>query len=196
MSDTTQAPAVGARIVAKSFPPVTRHTLALYCGASGDLNPIHVDSDFARDAGFPDVFAHGMLVMAYLGQALTDAVPPASLRSFSTRFVAITRLGARIDCTGEVVEIDPALRYTAAMPEAEKAPAVQRTRELISTTVAEPGVNRVVVAHGPNIAELMDYLPREATLVIFRPLGGGRFEYLASIEPRHWPALLHSVAAR
>ena len=105
MLDLKQTPAIGEEIIARSFPPITRHVLALYCGASGDLNPIHVDSDFARDAGFPDVFAHGMLVMAYLGQALTDAVPPASLRSFSTRFVAITRLGARIDCTGEVVEI-------------------------------------------------------------------------------------------
>ena len=36
-------PAVGDRIVDKTFPPITRHTLALYCGASGDHNPIHVD---------------------------------------------------------------------------------------------------------------------------------------------------------
>ena len=73
----TGQPAVGDRVVHKTFPPITRHTLALYCGASGDHNPIHVDLDFARAAGFPDVFAHGMLVMAYLGQALTDAVPPS-----------------------------------------------------------------------------------------------------------------------
>ena len=78
-------PAVGERIVHKTFPPITRHTLALYCGASGDHNPIHVDIDFARAAGFPDVFSHGMLVMAYLGQALTDAVGPSRIRSFSTR---------------------------------------------------------------------------------------------------------------
>ena len=73
--------AVGDRVVHKQFPPITRHRLALYCGASGDHNPIHVDLDFARAAGFPDVFAHGMLVMAYLGQALTDAVPPSRIRS-------------------------------------------------------------------------------------------------------------------
>ena len=79
-------PAVGDRLVNKTFAPITRHTLALYCGASGDHNPIHVDSDYAKRAGFPDVFAHGMLVMAYLGQALTDAVTPAAIRSFSTRF--------------------------------------------------------------------------------------------------------------
>jgi len=95
----------GDRIVHKVFPPITRHTLALYCGASGDHNPIHVDIDFAKAAGFPDVFAHGMLVMAYLGQALTDAVPPSRLRHFSTRFVAITQLGAKLTCEGTVTEL-------------------------------------------------------------------------------------------
>ena len=98
-------PTIGARIVHKEFPPITRHRLALYCGASGDHNPIHVDLDFAKKAGFPDVFSHGMLVMAYLGQALTDAVPPPRLRSFSTRFVAITQLGARLTCEGHVSEL-------------------------------------------------------------------------------------------
>ena len=99
------SPAVGERIVHKSFPPITRHTLALYCGASGDHNPIHVDSDFAKAAGFPDVFSHGMLVMAYLGQALTDAVAPDRIRVFATRFAAITQLGARLTCEGHVTEL-------------------------------------------------------------------------------------------
>jgi acyl dehydratase len=96
---------VGQRIVHKQFPPITRHRLALYCGASGDHNPIHVDLDFAKAAGFPDVFSHGMLVMAYLGQALTDAVPASRIRSFSTRFAAITQLGAQLTCEGTVAEL-------------------------------------------------------------------------------------------
>ena len=96
---------VGERIVHKQFPLITRHRLALYCGASGDHNPIHVDLDFAKKAGFPDVFSHGMLVMAYLGQALTDAVAPSRIRSFSTRFVAITQLGATLTCEGTVAEL-------------------------------------------------------------------------------------------
>jgi acyl dehydratase len=96
---------VGDRLVSKTFPPISRHTLALYCGASGDHNPIHVDLDFARKAGFDDVFAHGMLVMAYLGQALTDAIAPSAIRSFSTRFAAITQLGAQLTCEGDVAEL-------------------------------------------------------------------------------------------
>jgi acyl dehydratase len=97
--------AVGDRVLRKEFPPISRHKLALYCGASGDHNPIHVDLDFAKAAGYPDVFAHGMFVMACLGQALTDAVPPPRLRSFATRFVAITQLGARLTCEGHVTEL-------------------------------------------------------------------------------------------
>lgn len=89
----------------KTFPPITRHTLALYCGASGDFNPIHVDTDFAKAAGFPDVFAHGMLIMAYAGQALTDVVPPHRIRHFSSRFTAITEVGSCLTCEGHVIEL-------------------------------------------------------------------------------------------
>ena len=63
---------VGSEIPALELAPITRFTLALYAGASGDHNPIHIDSDFAKKAGMPDVFAHGMLSMAYLGRMLTN----------------------------------------------------------------------------------------------------------------------------
>jgi len=81
---------------------VSRHTLALYCGASGDHNPIHVDIDFARNAGMPDVFAHGMLSMAWLGRLLTNWVDQRALRSFGVRFIAITHVGERVTCRGRV----------------------------------------------------------------------------------------------
>jgi len=84
-------------------PEICRSTLALFAGASGDHNPIHIDIDFAKSAGMPDVFAHGMLGMAYLGQLLTNWVPQRAVRAFSTRFVAITQLHAVITCSGRVV---------------------------------------------------------------------------------------------
>ncbi len=96
---------VGSAITPLQLPPVSRHTLALYCGASGDHNPIHVDSDFAVKAGMPDVFAHGMLSMAYLGRMLTDWQPQSKLRTFTSRFVAITHVHDVITCTGTVVEL-------------------------------------------------------------------------------------------
>ena len=86
------------------LPPITRLALALYCGASGDHNPIHVDTDFARSAGMPDVFAHGMLSAAWLGRLLTNWVPQSSIRSLDIRFAAITHVGERITCTGQVHE--------------------------------------------------------------------------------------------
>lgn len=85
--------------------PVTRQALALYAGASGDHNPLHIDIDAARAAGMPDVFAQGMLPMAYLGRFLTESVSQAVLRSFSVRFMAITHLGDRIACSGKVAEV-------------------------------------------------------------------------------------------
>lgn len=84
--------------------PITRHTLALYCGGSGDHNPIHVDSDFAKMAGMPDVFAHGMLSMAYLGQLLTNWVEQSQLREYGVRFTAITPVNATVTCKGKVLE--------------------------------------------------------------------------------------------
>lgn len=77
---------VGSELPSFTSEPISRLALALYCGASGDHNPIHVDLDFARKAGMPDVFAHGMLSMAYLGRLLTAWVPQQSIQQFSVRF--------------------------------------------------------------------------------------------------------------
>ena len=96
---------VGTEIPALELPPISRFTLALYAGASGDHNPIHIDSDFARNAGMPDVFAHGMLSMAYLGRMLTNWQPQATLRKFSNRFAAITQLQDVITCSDKIVEL-------------------------------------------------------------------------------------------
>lgn len=95
---------VGDAIPVVEKQPITRTTLALFCGASNDHNPIHVDIDFARAAGLPDVFAHGMLTMAYLGQALSNWVPQAAVRSFGVRFTSITQLGDSLSCKATVVD--------------------------------------------------------------------------------------------
>ncbi|CAG9171156.1 hypothetical protein LMG23992_01948 [Cupriavidus laharis] len=99
--DTVQ---VGDLLPELVLPAVDRTTLALFGGASGDHNPIHIDTDFARRAGMPDVFAQGMLGMAWLGRLLTQWVPQACLRGFDVRFQGITHLGNRITCSGRVVE--------------------------------------------------------------------------------------------
>ena len=99
--DTIQ---VGDTLPALELPPVERKMLALFAGASGDHNAVHIDIDYARRAGMPDVFAHGMLSMAWLGRLLTQWVDQRQLRQFGVRFVGITHIGHRIVCTGRVVE--------------------------------------------------------------------------------------------
>lgn len=96
---------VGDVLPAITRGPITRTTLALFAGASGDHNPIHVDIDFARAAGLDDVFAHGMLSMAYLGQLLTGWRAQGKLREWNARFQAITPVGATVTCSGEVTEL-------------------------------------------------------------------------------------------
>lgn len=84
--------------------PITRHTLGVYAGASGDYNPLHIDSDFVRQAGMPDVFAHGMLSAAYLARVLTQWADPTAIRRFSVRFAAITHLGDEVRCQATVAD--------------------------------------------------------------------------------------------
>lgn len=95
---------VGDVLPALELPPIDRTRLALFGGASGDHNPIHLDIDFARRAGMPDVFAQGMLGMAWIGRLLTRWAPQSQLRRFDARFQGITHLGNAIRCSGRVVE--------------------------------------------------------------------------------------------
>jgi acyl dehydratase len=84
--------------------PISRTTLALFGGASGDHNPMHVDIDFAKKFGMPDVFAHGMLSMAYLAQLVTNWADQSQLREYGVRFTSITPVLATVTCKGKVVE--------------------------------------------------------------------------------------------
>ena len=96
---------VGDSLEPMTHNPISRTTLALFAGASGDHNPIHIDIDFAKSVGLDDVFAHGMLGMAYLGRFLTSIADQSNIRSYSVRFSSITQVGAKLKCTGKVKEI-------------------------------------------------------------------------------------------
>ena len=93
---------VGDALPPLKLAPISRHQLALYCGGSGDHNPIHVDIDFAKKFGFKDVFAHGMLSMAFLGRLVTSWVPQTQVRKLGTRFTSITWVGDTITVSGKV----------------------------------------------------------------------------------------------
>ena len=79
--------AVGDTHEAVLVDDLRRTQIVQYAGASGDYNPLHSDEPFAREvAGFPTVFAHGMLTMGMTGQALTAWLGDDALRTFGVRF--------------------------------------------------------------------------------------------------------------
>jgi acyl dehydratase len=92
----TQQIEVGTELPALKIGTISRTTLTLFAGASGDHNPMHMG----------DVFAHGMLSMGYLGRLLTDWVPQQRIRSYRVRFAAITPVLGQPTATGRVVSID------------------------------------------------------------------------------------------
>lgn len=95
---------VGDALPSFDFGKISRHTLALYCGGSGDHNPIHVDIDFAKSAGYDDVFVHGMLPMALLGRLLTQWTDQENIKSFGVRFSAITQVNDQVTAFATVRE--------------------------------------------------------------------------------------------
>ena len=66
--------------------PFTRTDFVRYQGASGDMNPIHHDEGFAQAAGFPTVFAVGMLGAGILGTYIADLFGPDNVRRFKVQF--------------------------------------------------------------------------------------------------------------
>ena len=104
--NTAAAIEVGTTLPALELPAISRIALEPVAEQSFMDNPNGFDTDFARDAGMPDVFAHGMLSMAYLGRLLTGWVEQRQIRSITVRFAAITPVGARPRCEGTVTAID------------------------------------------------------------------------------------------
>jgi acyl dehydratase len=95
---------VGAELPPLVKGPVQQIQLTRYAGASGDFNPIHQDEAFARAAGMGGVFAHGMLTMGFVAQALTDWTGAGTVRKLGVRFIALVRLGDVITCRGRVLD--------------------------------------------------------------------------------------------
>ncbi|HEX5940362.1 MAG TPA: MaoC/PaaZ C-terminal domain-containing protein [Dehalococcoidia bacterium] len=83
-----------------------RTQIVQYAGASGDYNPLHTDEPFATQAaGFPSVFAHGMLTMGMTGRALTDYVGDGRLTKYGVRFMAQVFPGDDLTATLTVTDI-------------------------------------------------------------------------------------------
>ena len=95
---------VGDTIPELVKPALSHIQLVRYAGASGDFNPLHTDPKFGEMVGTGGIIAHGMLIMGFVGQLLSDYVGPAALRKFGVRFRGMTRLDDVITCTGTITE--------------------------------------------------------------------------------------------
>lgn len=93
---------VGDSIPTIEKAPVTKDQLWRYGGASGDFNPLHMDDEWGQMAGLGGRIAHGMLIMGFVGQAITAYVPKKYLRKFSVRFGGMTKLNDVITITGTI----------------------------------------------------------------------------------------------
>ena len=92
---------------------ITRTQIVQYAGASGDYNPLHSDEIFTtKIAGYPSVFAHGMLTMGMTGRLVTDLVGAANVTSFGGRFTSQVFPGDTL--TGKLV-VDSVEDGVAAM---------------------------------------------------------------------------------
>ena len=82
---------------------LTRTQIVMYAGASGDYNPLHSDEKFAREvAGYPGIFAHGMLTMGMSGRVVTDWFDVARVTKYGVRFVRQVWPGDTLTATAVV----------------------------------------------------------------------------------------------
>lgn len=85
--------------------PITREMLKEYGPAAGDPNPMHVDDEFAKNAGYPGVFAHGMLSMGFLGEFVVQAAGVGNVKKLRARFAKLTWPGDVVTCKGTVTAV-------------------------------------------------------------------------------------------
>lgn len=131
----------------------------------------------------------GRHLMAKVGESMRKARIP--IGEFKVSPMCRARQSALAAFPKILPVVDNNLMYVANFTDAEKAPIIANTRKLLSTPVPR-GSNRLVLAHAPNLTDLIGYFPREGTLVIFRPRGEkDGFDYIASVAPASWDGLLN-----
>ena len=101
---------VGDTYTERLVEDLKRTQVVMYAGASGDYNPVHTDELFTtKVAGYPGVFAHGMLTMGMTGMMLTNYVGDGRLTEFGVRFTNQVFPGDTLDSTATVTAINEGL---------------------------------------------------------------------------------------
>src|SRR6202035_2707825 len=106
---TAQPPVqVGEKAEARDYGPLTTRMFVRYAGASGDFNPMHYDDALARSAGYPSVFAQGMLSAALLASFAVDWLGAENIRRYRVRSREQVWPGDVLTCSGEVTGVEQA----------------------------------------------------------------------------------------
>ena len=97
---------VGSTYTERLVEDLKRTQIVMYAGASGDYNPVHTDEVFTTEvAGYPSVFAHGMLTMGMTGKMLTNYVGDGRLTEYGVRFTSQVFPGDTLDATATVTGV-------------------------------------------------------------------------------------------
>jgi acyl dehydratase len=106
MALSVRALKVGDKYTEQIVDDLKRTQLVQYAGASGDYNPVHTDEIFTtKIAGYPSVFAHGMLTMGMTGKMVTNYVGDGRLTSYGVRFTRQVWPGDALTATATVKAI-------------------------------------------------------------------------------------------
>ena len=126
---------------------LSRTQIVQYAGASGDFNPMHHDEGFATGtAGYPSLFAHGMLTMGLTGKLLTDWLGDGVLARYGVRFVSQVWPGDTLTARGKVVRVEP--EGAEALVEIELVTVNQEGRPVVT------GLSRVRSKEGLSIVAI------------------------------------------
>mgnify|MGYP003322608491 CR=1 FL=1 len=97
---------VGDTYSEKIVEDLKRTQIVQYAGTSGDYNPLHSDDKFTKEiAGYPGVFAHGMLSMGMTGKMLTNFVGDGTLKKYGVRFTNQVWPGDTLTGKATIIEI-------------------------------------------------------------------------------------------
>jgi len=101
----------GDLLFEKTIPPAGRERVALFSEATEDPNPIHVDDDFARRAGFPTVLQQGPMTTAHFAQLLARSVGAEAVTMLDVTFTAPVYPDDTLILRAEVAETGPVTRF-------------------------------------------------------------------------------------
>lgn len=104
MSHTRPPPHSPPASLALAAGPISAVDLALYAAASGDHNPLHLDVEAARSAGFDKPVVHGMLTMAHVGRMFTQHFGAGSVLRLQTRFTGSASKGDTLQLQATLLE--------------------------------------------------------------------------------------------